>query len=247
MRHDLAQRVQKIACFLIVGLILAPSSHCEPIEAAKLRGGFGLECRGVTGNAFGAYFSAALDTQPVTLKLAIEADACSSQLSRASAFDFRSSMAEIRTGSFLPGPFDARLRAQFERYALSRASVLSVIPLLSFDIDVFYISAGLNFRTFSMDEGNPLDPYFSAFERQFTFEIGGRIRPTDKLVLELSIRNFDDFRAESYASIAYRLDCGLSLDPYEVGAELGVQPAGASSLSATGSGFSFRVFLGRRL
>jgi hypothetical protein len=156
-------------------------------------------------------------------------------------------MAQIGTGSFLPGKFDALLRVQFERYALSQASVCSVIPMVSFDVDFFYITTGLNFRTFAIDDGNPFDPYFSAFERQFTFELGGRIRPTDRLVLGLSMRNFDDFRTGSFASIAYSIDCDLSLDPYDVGVEWGIQPAGASALSATSSGFTFRVFLGRRL
>ncbi len=247
MRQGITSRLKKIAYMLICALALSARAHGEPFDDARIRGGCGLECRGVAGSAFAMYLSGQLDSRPVTLRLAVEADACSTQLSRASAFDFRSCMAEVGTGSFLPGPFDARLRAQIERYALSSATVISVVPLLSFDINVFYISMGLNFRTIALDDGNPFIPYFSAIERQFTFEIGGRIRPTEDLALGLSMRNFDDYRTGSYASIAYRFDCELSLAPYDVGAELGLQPAGGSALSATFSGFTFRVFLGRRL
>lgn len=247
MSYELSNKVIRVALSLAFGCLLSAGAHCEKTDSARLRGGFGFECRGVAGNALGMYLAGSLETRPVALTVAVEADACSSQLSATSAFDLRAGMVEIGTGSFLTVPFDARLRAQFERYALAKASLCSVIPLISFDVDAFYVSMGLNFRALSLDDGNPFEPYYTAYERQFTFEIGGRIKPTPPLTLGLSMRNFDDYRAGSYASIGFRLDCDLALYPWLASAELGILPAGASALSATGSGVTVRFFLGRQL
>lgn len=222
----------------------------------ELHGGFGYEDRGVAGQAETIYAGGRMGTELVTIRTAFSFDIRSVQLGREKYFDFRSWMIEAGTGSSTQepfvhsgpfGPFDFRFRYQTERFSRSNTSLQSVIPFVTFDSRYFFCALGYNFRTFSMDDGNPARPFFSIEEKEIACAVGVRVWPMKNLSASLALRNYDDYSAGNFASLGYEATVSAFVSGYEFKAIAGWRPSGATAYAATPMGAVFRLCAGMKL
>jgi hypothetical protein len=236
-----------VACFFLF-LAAQPALTADAPSGNSPSGkeivtGFGLECRGAAGTAASWYGKASLQTAPIALSTAVAVDLYARQLRNERAMDFRSVYIEAGTGSWMPKPVSISLRCQYERFSLSRASLASILPMLSVDTRFFFLTVGCNFRTFALDEGTFFAPYFTHGERQFTFAIGGRCWPRENLSFGIAMRNFDDYKTGNFSTIGYEGDIRLSLRriPFTLQGVIGYRPSGTIALTATPSAFVYRL------
>lgn len=209
--------------------------------------GLGYEYRGSSGSA-GTLYAGFTAIQPVfQFRSACALDAFRLQRGEPYIADFRSLMVETGTGKAIAGPFSLLVRAQYERFSAPKASIFSVIPRIAFDSRHFFITTGVNVRTFSMDDGNPFNPWYSHTEHQFTFAIGARLYFLKPLTIGVSMRNFDDFSTGNFSSIGFTGDFSLPINEYEIVTTIGWRPSGAIALSSTPACATCRIFARRSL
>lgn len=233
-------------------LLLAPYAFGMPPDETTKNGlqatmGVGYEYRGYSGSAVTLYAGFRAEKPTMNFRAAGAFDAFRLRGEKISVADFRSILVETGTGSSLAGPFSLCLRVQYERFSEAKASVFSVIPLLAFDSRHFFVTTGMNIRTFSLDDGNPFETWYAHTEQQFTFAIGTRLFFLKPLTIGFSMRNFDDYSTGNFSSIGFTGDFSLPVSEYELMATIGWRPSGAIALSSTPAGAVCRVFARRGL
>jgi hypothetical protein len=231
---------------------LAPYAFGAPSDQPAESGmqatiGLGYEYRGSSGRA-GTLYAGFTAIQPVfQFRSACALDAFRLQRGEPYIADFRSLMVETGTGKALTGPFSLLFRVQYERFSAPKASIFSVIPRIAFDTRHFFITTGMNVRTFSLDDGNPFNTWYTHTERQFTFAIGTRLYFLKPLTIGFSMRNCGDFTTGNFSSIGFTGDFSLPVNEYEIVTTIGWRPSGAIALSSTPAGAVCRIFTRRSL
>jgi len=231
------------------GARAAAETQLSPVliqdKAVLLVSGLGYEGRGVGGNALDVYESVHIIRPLFRLQANASADVFAVQSNLVSPASIRSAMMEFGTGRSIGGPFSCALRGQFERYALSDTDLISLLPTVSFGTRHFFVTGGVNFRTFKYD-ASAVTPgsSWNHLEYQFTFAIGARFFPTRGLGLRFAMQNYDDYATGSFSSIGYEASAMLRLRSIFLSGQIVWRPSGMIALASVPSQAACRLFVG---